>query len=553
MKEFSDKLQQTFSKGLRPYHKSRRGTYQFFDLYNFKPTKFGVVPYEYIEMILPEAVREIFTDESFPFPQLFIGKKFNLIAASTKVYMVDKEDWSIIYELDTYDPIAPANTKVITVGNAWEFADFWDSWFLTNGACTVFSPGQDEMVGDAKKVYVSDTLTINTAIDHKGRVVFGGFNPKNFWGDTWNTFWNTWYASQLDTGISHSKVEYDESIQMPIGDQWIWWSSVGGGDALQFFFPSLYTTTGPVPGTVGDPTTYGASKPFILDFLKKNEQGFAPMPVQGLVIAMRALGDFIIVYSTEGVTAIRPISSPTPSYSIRNLQLGGIASRNAVAGDDSRHVYLDRSGILVEINATLNIKPLGYREYFFPLLGTDISISHSANLLNLDDYGEYFISTIDKHFYLNEEGLCEHGQQVTSAFYYNGVTQGMGYVLEDTADVIGRIGVDTFDFGMSGIKTIEWVRLVGTETLWAPDSDSIQLQVALDYRYKMGNDKTWTTTAYKGVNDEGLVYFPVASLEFRLRIKITDYEKLDLDYATFGVKQGDKRYERSIPINKAVS
>ncbi len=135
-----------------------------------------------------------------------------------------------------------------------------------------------------------------------------------------------------------------------------------------------------------------------------------------------------------------------------------------------------------------------------------------------------------------------------SAKYFQGVTLGIGSEL-DTDTEVGRIGRDATDFGLSGLKTIESVRLIGRETLWS-EEDDIQLQVALDYRYKMGDDQSWNTTSYKGVNKEGVVFFPVTALEFRIRIKITDYEKLDIDHAEFNIKHGDKRFKRSVPISQ---
>ena len=545
MKEFSYKVDEEFTSGLRRYHKGRRTKGQFFDLFNFKPTQFGLVPFD--PVVTPfNLANQGLDDEVFPFPQLFIGKKHTFIMGRNRIFYVNPLDWSQLYQLDTYDATNVGTAKNIATGNSWQFVDFWDTWFFTNGVCTVFGTGQDTMLGNDFKVYVADGTPISCGADHKGRVLFGGFDHNNFWGTTWETFWNAWDSANQDTGISSSRDEGpDQNVVMPVGDQWIWWSSIGGGDALMLFFSSLISTTGPVTSS-----GYGATKPFILDQLKKNEQGFAPMPFQGKVLVIKPLGDLVIVYSTEGVAAIKPVVTPAPTYSIKNLGLGGIASRGAVAGDDNHHVYIDKSGLAVRIPANLDIQPLGYREFFYPSIRNEIIMSHSTNKQNVDTFGEFFISDGTRNFSLVERGLHQHFQSVKSATYFQGVTMGIGSE-PNTSDLIGRVGEDILDFELSGLKTIESVRIAGRETIWDPDNDSIELKVALDYRYKIGDDQSWATTPYKGVNKEGVATFPVTALEFRIRIKIADYEKLDIDYAEFYIKHGDKRFKRSVPINQA--
>jgi hypothetical protein len=257
------------------------------------------------------------------------------------------------------------------------------------------------------------------------------------------------------------------------------------------------------------------------------------------------LGDYVIVYGEFGTAAIKPMTSPAPSYSIIKLDCGGLASRGAVGGNDEHHVFVDTSGALVELRGDLSVNPLGYREFFYDMLGSDVRVSFSANPQNTSRFGEFYISSGATTYYLNESGLCRTPQIVTSATYYQGATLGLGTDLEDTADITGELTIDTTDFLQPGLKTLEWVRLGGTETLWA---SGIDLQVAIDYRYKMGQPLTWDSTSYKKVNQEGVVYFPVTALDFRIKIKISDYENLDLDYIEVGFKHSDKRFKRNISV-----
>lgn len=544
MREFHLEETKIFSTGLRPYHKARRGNPQFFDLYNFKPTANGLVPYEQVTNPIPEDVYYSMglNDEAFPFPQLFIGKQYCFVVGSQRIFLFYPNDWSTPYELTTYDAQDTANTKTIPAGGKWEFFDFWDTWFFTNGVCTVFGSAKDTITGGTYKTYVHDGVPISCGTDHKGRVLFGGFNPTKFWDSTWQTFWLEWYDKEQSAGVNAYKNINGSDVLMPVSENWIWWSSIGGGDALGLFFPALMQT-----GFIS--STYGNTKPMILDLLKRNEQGFAPMPVQGKIYAMRNLGDFIIVFSEQGVTAIKPISSPAPTYSIKNLELGGIASRGAVAGNDRHLVYIDQSGMLIQISADLKPTPLGYREYLYPLLGTDITVSFSNNSLNNDPVGEFFISNNSKNFYLSSSGLSETWQSVKSAVYFQGATIGMADYEPTVEKQIGRIGIEAMDIGtVSGLKTLEWVRVLSNE-LHYDENEALSIQVAVDYRYEVKQNETWGSTGYVNVNNEGWVNIPVTALDHRINIKVSDYERADIDSIKAGFKQGDRRYKRSISLD----
>ena len=551
MREFKDRIEKELLRGLRNFHKSHRGTPSVFDLYNLKPTPFGLSPYDPVVVPVSEGVMESygFTDESHPFPQLFVGKKYCFIACIDRIFVVSPDDWDTPIQLDTYDAETPANLKDITRGNAWEFADFWDTWFLTNGQCTVFGCWKDEMLGSTYKTYIHDGVPIQSALDHKGRVLFGGFDPSQFWNSTWDTFWDYWYDrdGKTDSGLTHTHEVEGIDVQMPIEKNFIWWSSIGGGDALMFFFPSLFASTGPVEDS-------GLTNPkdsFILKMLKRNEQGFAPMPFQGKVWLLRPLGDHFISYGEGGIAACTPVSTPAPTVGVKRLPCDGLCAKAAADGGDLGHVYIDNSGILTRINPDLSVEPLGYREFFYPLLGTDLKISYSENMRDLKRTGEFHISNGFQNYQLTENGLCEHGQPVTSTKYFAGATLGLGGYLEDTDKIVGRVGVDSIDFGLEGIKTIESVRVIGYETIYAGESRSIE--VALDYRYQLTGEDSWTTTSYRTLNNEGIVFFPVSGIEFRLRMRNADYERLDIQGFEFAFKHGDKRYKRGVSVSETFS
>jgi len=274
------------------------------------------------------------------------------------------------------------------------------------------------------------------------------------------------------------------------------------------------------------------------------------MPVQGPVIAMHNFKDSVIVFSEEGVTAMKPVSSPAPTYSIVDLELGGLLVKGAVGGNDKELVYVDASGSLVMIRADLSVEVLGYKEYIFPLIGTDIAVSYSKNTQDNFIGGEYFISNGTKNYHLTASGLCETWQIVTSAAFFQGASIGLGSLEPSSAEGVGRVGIEATDMGLvSGLKTLEWVRVIANERLYNP-SDLTSIQVSIDYRYTVKENDTWSSTPYKNVNNEGWVEFPVTALDHRINIKVGDYELADIDSFKTGFKQGDRRFKRSISFDQ---
>jgi len=545
MKEAANKFEAVFKQGLRPIHK-RSTSFQLYDLFNFRPTPEGLMPYSPVVIPLADATITTYDldDEEFPFPQLIVGKKHTFICCSEKIYMVDSDDWDTLTELTTYDADDPTEEKAITAGGVWELADFWDSWFLTNGVCTVFWCGKDWIATHgAQKAYISAVTPIQSMIDYKGRALFGGFDVYNFWSTTADTFLKAWYKKNYDTGFD--PYMGSASYIAPVFKNFVWWSSIGGGDVLLFFFPASVLTTGFLT------STFGTDNPFYLEILQRNEQGFAPMPMQGQVLNFRKLGTGLCVFSADGVSYIKSVSSPAPTFDIKTLnEAGGIANRGAVASAEGKGelVYLDNSGTLVKIKASGEVLPLGYKEYLYDMLEEDVVISYSS-----DPYdGGYFIANKDQTFVLSDKGLFEVGHIVTSVFYKDGATAGLGTALTGTANILGRVGIDANDFGSSGIKTLEWVRVEVDED--SDEDDPIpSLQVSIDYIHTNVGDGTWNSTGYRNVNKEGLVYFPVTGVKFRINIKVSNYANFQIIYAEAGIKQGDKRYTRHFSVGETVN
>jgi len=541
MKEFSFDIDASLRKGLRRLNKEVRQEPGLISLFNWEPTDVGVVPYNYVvNPFSPELLYMYGIQFDYSFPQMFVGKAKALLCTRDSIYMVNIDTWDSLYKLTLYDIDNPSQEASIQPGNYWHLIDLEESWFLTNGASTVFFSGKDVMTGGDEKVYIKNGMPVSCGSYYKGRVVLGGFDYTRFWDSTWQSFWNSWQKKKKDTGLDFSREEAEGSIDMPVGKNWIWWSSIGGGDTQLLFSSSLLDS-----GYVG--STYGSDKPFVFDLLKRNEQGFSQLPFTGQVIKLKELGDYLIAYTKTGVIALKhvglEIGSTLAQVTIPELEHVGLYSTGAVDGDRNHHVFLDPSGFLWELGRDLSVVPLGYREYLYPMIDQNPVIYFASRPWGIDQYGEFFICTSDKTYKLVKNGLMETGQRLSSARYIAGTCVGICTEYSDEKEAY--FATDVIDFSQPGYKTINSVVVLNTEIR---TSDKPKVYVAIDYRYRQSGE--FVTGEYRQCNYEGVATFPVSGVDFRVRVKTDNFRRIDIGTVRINYQVNDRRFQRSISVTE---
>jgi hypothetical protein len=169
------------------------------------------------------------------------------------------------------------------------------------------------------------------------------------------------------------------------------------------------------------------------------------------------------------------------------------------------------------VDAELNLRELGYQELLLPLLGSNVTIAHDAQL------GDYYISGsvsgTTRTYTLTETGLYEHGHAPTSAFFLSGGVVGVYESLSGFSDLDVR--TDTIDFGTRAMKTIHSIEVGSTV--------AANLQVRVYFRADSG--AAWKSTALLSLNNEGKVDFLVSGVEFQVQVYSSDYTSFDrMDY-----------------------
>ena len=425
--DFTDSLR----NGLRPVEYAGKNVQFLQTANNILCTQFGLTAHEIIQQLI--ASGELTANSitvSHPYPQVFKGKGVTLLCTATKVYTVNESTWTLT-QLTTYDLRNSANAHSIPSGGVWHFADFHTSWFLFNGACTVMKTGWV----DSTKTLVQDEQTMKTGCDFRGQLIIGGL-ASDFWTAEWQTLWGT---------LTPQGTAWSYSLGSP-GQNWLWWSSIGGGDIGALFLSSLAVNDlGSVTGG------HDSDRPFIVDMMRRVESSMMPMDFQGTILRVEPLRNAVVVYGEDGVSAIFPASSPVPTFGLEdNLLSVGIAARNAVCSDGINQFFVDAEGFLWSITPTLQLQKLGYQEYLSPMLGNDITLFYDRTRQRC-----HITDGVDS--YVLFEGRLSKQAQIPTALL--NVDGGLAGLYETEADESVLVKTTPFDLGTRKAKTIYSVEL----------------------------------------------------------------------------------------------
>ena len=524
MKEYSLTIAKPYVNGLKPYSRFVRNNNFLYEAQNAVPRKEGMHLYKRITQLLDPT-----PTVDFPFPQMFKGRDFIMLCFETTIYIVNA-DWTYT-QIVTYDAYSVGTPKAITAGGAWHFVDYGEqSWYLFNGSCVVFESKLEEFTGtDSNKAFVIDDVDIECGCTHRGRHVMGGFNPTTFWKDDWDDFWSDWIDNYEDITDN-----LPDNLRDNVKNNFLWWGQVGGGDALSLFFSDVMRL-----GVTGDESSYDEDeKPMLFDMLEKNDGGFLPVHWQGAVYQTLPMGKNVIVYGSEGISALTLERDPISTYGYKEIANFGTFSRLSAGGGDGGHVFVSTAGDIWKITPELELIRLGFNEYISAIVNTDLVVQYNPYL------NDFYISDGVDSFILTDDGLGQIRECATSLFMFEGSLIG---VAEDVAganrgDFI--VTTDVLDFGYRAKKMVQLIEV-------AVDTADIAY-VAIDYRHDKSDD--YTRSKFVRTNPEGVAVLPVSGLDVRIVVKVPFVNEVDWyvdqDYILIRWKPIDMRYIRGLNVAK---
>lgn len=503
MREYSLSLREALNNGLRPVENLSRGAKFLAECHNLTPSLAGLEPF--VPITIPVSESDLLARGiaiSHPFPQLIRGKKITLLVGETTLFEVDESDWSFS-PITTYDAYMPSNTKAITPGGPWHFVDFYDVWFLFNGSCVIFKSNLHNFGILPDEVFVQDEMTIGTGAAFRGRMITGGFDSSTFYTDDWKHLMGE-FKGMLSDGVSAE--EY-------IGNNFVVWTTIGGGDLFWPFYPLLAMES-------GEDDVFSFHKTPFFEALRRNDLGFMPMPWPGDVYNMKPLGKSIIIYGEKGIAALNLVSDPIATFGLSEISNRGIMCRGAVGGNESRHIFVDSAGYLCSLSSQEGLQVLDYHEFFESMTDEEVVITYNERR------NEFYICGKTEGYVLANKGLGSMHQLVNSLV----LTEDQIGISRDLADVSAVIVSNTLDLG-TGINTITSIELGG--------GVDTNVQACVDYRFDRGND--FVRSALVPMNAEGWARMAVSGIDLRVVLIAEDYSGFNPDDVIVKWKTTDKR------------
>ena len=553
-REYHFPIVEGLARGLRQYDYNSRNSQLLTQARNVLVGPFGLRALEDLTSPFKESdgTDHIPSAIAFPFPQIFVGENITLLAYANAIYSVDTttEDYFEATKLAIFNVAGDAEAIIPTSTEPWHFVDLKDYWMLTNPDATVYKFHKEGVVsGGVDLVKTQSNVQISTACTHKGRILIGGFESSPFWSASWTSLWTYWLAK------AGANYKFDATIDAP-GENFVMWSSIGGGDVPQMLFDPDYFTG--FLGVIPNNPAYNDEEPYVMQLLKRNELGWVPIPFQGRVQVLKPLGDNVVAYSENGVTLLTQVSEPYPTFGVVKLLGVGVQSRSVVAGDAKEHVFLAKDGKLYRLSGAGAIEELGYKECFSSWITDEDRIMASFQ----ESDRKYFFSgysTIgdialggEGCYVLTRSGMSSMGAfaNVISISELNGtvgaiaVERGVSY---DWFDVV--VQTDVIDLGKRGLKQIMRVEL-GLDS--SNTSENVDFQVYVSYRDSRSGSFS-EEGPYK-INDEGVAFPEVTGSDFKIKVVIdvtqsgsgNSYDGFKLDYMNIWYQIVDKRYVRGL-------
>lgn len=505
MRSLSISLQDQLLKGLRRFNRGLTDEKDLNELALLKPKPYGLVP-------ITELVDPTGSTVLWPHPQIFRLRKVTLLAFSTSIYEVDESTWNSTL-LTTYDAFAPASTKAITAGGVWQAADFYDTWILFNGSCVVWRANELAPFGETEKVFVQDEVTIGTGASMR-------LGARAFYGGLSSDFWREDLEDYLET--QSSKLEDGTSLGLTMDSTFVVWSSIG-----QDIFWPLH----PRRMIYGEPHNeqYSIDRPYLREMFMRNEAGFAPVTFQGTVTVLKELGEFMIAYGNNGITALQPVTvGGRPVFRQIHVADFGIWGRGAVSGDLKKHLFLDNGGLFWFLTADLQLKKLGYAEFGSVLPAAGLIVNYDQNE---DEF--YIASSSGNGYVLTENGLCRNNQRLTSIFRSAGALFGIASSVGQTQVELktGRI-----NFNISAHKTVHTVRVIHRNL------SSVQVKVE---SYQTPASASAIDSGWINANDDGVVHGQFGGTDFHISVRGTPGSDPTIESVDVEFQLDDVRYFRA--------
>lgn len=274
----------------------------------------------------------------------------------------------------------------------------------------------------------------------------------------------------------------------------------------------------------------GIGKTYLTELLDKQDQtnitGQMPVGWLGDIYCVKRLGDYVMVYGSGGVSALRPISSPVTGFGLRIMLNHGIAGKGCIGGDEHRHIFVDTEGYLysavenVEFK-TVEVKKLGYKNFITNLGAADI-------VINYDKLEKDFYISDGEQTYLFSTGLSEIYQLPSGLVRVGAGLYGAMHEAVD-ADTSAYFTTNSFDMSLRANKMLSTLEVGCTGS---------GMQAAIYYCFNTLG--TFTKSTLKDLNAKGVVTPLISGVDFKVHVTAPLYSAFEVDSLLIRWKLNDK-------------
>lgn len=270
----------------------------------------------------------------------------------------------------------------------------------------------------------------------------------------------------------------------------------------------------------------------------RGEITFCRIPWKGSIYGVRAIGNNVMVYGSDGVGIMTRVPSgegSMPGYVIKQLHEVGLLGPSSHAGDEFQQIFIDGRGDIFRVNAEGQISKAGYRKYIHPTTGNlqceEISISYDPR------EGDYYISDESNCFVLTPTGLAKARHLVRT-------------IIPDHIGLYGSVpssgGAAAYFVTHPINMKSRQIKLIGNMSLEYRDCTSVTMQVKTRY----GASGEYTNNSDVAINLEGEVFAALQGSDFKFQVDMTPSTDITddptVDELRVRWKATDKRYLRGL-------
>jgi len=373
-------------------------------------------------------------------------------------------------------------TDTISGAGPWKFAYFNQNFWLAFNGTDVIMKHQLGVINPKyadtlDKIIIyngtaqNDVAIIKCGTEHRGRLLLANF-AKGM-STEMKTIYDRW---NVDSG---QQSPFDMSISY---DDWqtqtVWWSSIGGGDALELFYPDIVKSGSSDTIHFDD---YGSeTDAYKFRRTKQNQSGWMVLPYHEPIVALTPIGKNVIVQTRKHTGMLTLQSKPIATYGFEHIADIGLQSPTSVClGKNGTEVFfVSSTGNVCCVNQKGKLEHKNYRDHIKPEI-TNIVLNGEIEPEHLHCFWDtstnrYVISMPNKSLILTETGMSETSFRFTgraSLHPLNSVSfpAAVDNDIVDNCWITGdtypspRTGIDlqtdAFSFAPKGLCRLNWVQI----------------------------------------------------------------------------------------------